>query len=117
MADNLPPIIKTSSNRNLAFAIEIAKHYELHVFTLAESDKLKKVVGSFASDNMSIHTVPQKQRGWQNISFIKYLLRFSQWDILNAAYINEINVASQQEKFDLLIISAGPFNRLRVGYE
>ena len=47
---------------------------------------------------MSIHTVPQKQRGWKNISFIKYLLRFSQWDILNAAYINEIKVARQQEK-------------------
>ena len=42
VADNLPPIIKTSSNRNLAFAIEISKHYELHVFTLTESEKVKK---------------------------------------------------------------------------
>ncbi len=116
VADSLPPIIKTSSNRNLAFVLELTKKYDLHVFTFAEASALKQAA-SLADEEITIHTISQAQSGWRNISIIKYLLRFSVYDILNSNFIQAIKKEEKKQQFDLIIISAGPFNRLRVGYE
>ncbi|NOS90641.1 MAG: hypothetical protein HOP30_01855 [Cyclobacteriaceae bacterium] len=115
VADSLPPIIKTSSNRNFAFLKELAKEYSLHVFTLADAETLKQSIHSSSTDDLVIHTIPQSPNGWSRISWIKYLVRFTGLDHVNAAYLHRMSSEFEQLKFDLLIVTAGPFNRLWVG--
>ncbi|MBI3217920.1 MAG: hypothetical protein HYZ44_00240 [Bacteroidetes bacterium] len=117
IADNLPPIIKTSSNRNFAFMMELIKEYDLHVFTFASSDSIQQTVSPVSRESLTIHTISQSQSGWRSFSIVKYLLRFSHLDIINSNIIHAINDEIKKQSFDLILISAGPFNRLKVGYE
>jgi hypothetical protein len=117
LADSLPPILKTSSNRNLSIIVELAKKYELHVFTLATPPILDgKYFEVIDKKRISIWSILGIRSAYLP-SIVQYILRWSRIDAVNFRYINKMAQVGLENKFDLLIVSVGPFNRLRVGHD